>query len=159
MISDPKEYKKAAAKAMSLLLAQERTKKDLTDRLLGAGFSKEAANYALEYVMGYGYVDDLRFAENYLAFHRDKRSRKELRFKLLGKGVPPEVIDRAMEDYCEEDERAAAAVRLEKRLKGKALSGMEKKEKEKIMAHLAGKGYPLPIIRQVMLEREQQEYL
>lgn len=158
MTNNPEEYKKAAEKAMSLLLVQERTRKDLTDRLRRAGFSEEAAAYALEYVMGYGYVDDLRFAENYLAFHKNRRSRKELCYKMMGKGVPADVIARAMEDYCEEDERIAAAGQLEKRLKGRALASLDKKEREKIMAYLAGKGYPFPVIRQVMQEREQQDY-
>ena len=47
-MGDIEENKKATEKAMNLLLQQDRTRKELLDRLYRAGFSKEASRVALE---------------------------------------------------------------------------------------------------------------
>lgn len=151
------EEKKAAEKAMNLLLQQDRTKKELQDRLYRAGFSEKAAEYAMNYVMGFGYIDDLRYATNYISFHGGSRSRKELRYKLMNKGVPPEIIAEAFLEYEDEDEQTALRHILRKRLKGRRLSDMDYKEKNKITAYLGRKGYPLPAIRYIMKEQEEGE--
>ena len=67
-LPEQKECKKAAERAMKLLLQQDRTRKELQDRLYRAGFSERAAEYALAYVSGYGYIDDFRYA----GLHVDK---------------------------------------------------------------------------------------
>ena len=154
---EQEECRKAAEKAMNLLLAQDRTRKELLDRLHRAGFSEHASEYAMNYVTGFGYIDDLRYAANYISCQGKKRSRKELRYKLMSKGVGSNVIAEAFEDYEPEDEREALRSALGKRLKGRDLSAADEKERNKIIAYLAGKGYPLPAIKQVMREREETE--
>ena len=146
------ECPKAAEKAMNLLLQQDRTKKELQDRLYRAGFSEQASAYAMEYVTGFGYIDDLRYATNYISFHKGNRSRKELRYKLINKGVEPEVLAVALEEYELEDEQNALSHLLVKRLKGKQLADLEYAEKNKITAYLARKGFALPAIRRAMQE-------
>lgn len=146
------ECRKAAEKAMNLLLQQDRTKKELQDRLYRAGFSEQASAYAMEYVTGFGYIDDLRYARNYISFHKGNRSKKELRYKLMNRGVEPEVLAVALEEYESEDEQNALSRLLIKRLKGKQLSDLEYAEQNKITAYLARKGFALPAIRRVMQE-------
>lgn len=151
------ENKKAAEKAMNLLLVQDRTKKELQERLYRAGFSEKAVAYALAYVMNFGYIDDLRYAENYISFHKDTRSKKELQYKLIQKGVPQETISEAFFSYNKEDEDTALRRQLRKRLRGKRLSGMEFQEKNKLISYLARKGYALPAIRRILQEQEAAE--
>lgn len=154
---EQEECRKAAEKAMNLLLTQDRTRKELQERLYRAGFSEQASSYAMDYVTGFGYIDDLRYAVNYISFHKKKRSRKELRYKLMNKGVEPDVIAVALEDYEPEDEQEALRSVLGKRLKGRRLSEADRKEKNKVTAYLAGKGYPLPAIKHIMREQEEME--
>jgi regulatory protein len=146
------EYKKAVEKAMSLLLVQERTEKSLMERLIRAGFSQEAARYALEYVMSFGYVDDYRFASQYLSYAKGKKSGKELRYKLLNKGVPKEIIQEVFSEYTPEDEQDALFLHLKKKLKGRNPIDMERKEREKVIASLARKGFSPTQIRRGMAE-------
>lgn len=150
------EYRRAAEKAMSLLLQQDRTKKNLQDRLYRARFSEKASAYALQYVMHFGYVDDLRYAQNYISYHKGERSRKELRYKLMERGVPPEIIAEAFSEYEEESEYEALKKTLEKKLKGKSLSELDYPAREKVAAYLARKGYALSAIRSVMREWSEQ---
>ena len=60
---EPDEVRKAKEKAMRLLLQQDRTEKELRDRLYRAGFSETASEAAMQYVSGFGYLDDRRYAE------------------------------------------------------------------------------------------------
>lgn len=151
------EEKKAAEKAMNLLLSQERTKKELEDRLYRAGFSETATQYAILYVTGFGYIDDRRYATNYLSYHKGSRSRKELQYKLLNKGVPKDILTEVFMGYESEDEQEALRRMLSKRLKDRKISELDAKEKNKIISYLARKGYSLPAIRAAMREQENME--
>ncbi len=156
-LPEQKECKKAAERAMKLLLQQDRTRKELQDRLYRAGFSERAAEYALAYVSRYGYIDDFRYASRYISFQKDKRSRKELRYKLLDKGVDSEVIAAAFEQYGPEDEYGAIRRLLQKRLKGAKLIETDMETKNKIIAFFARKGYALSSVKRVMKEWGETE--
>lgn len=148
------ECKKAAEKAMSLLLHKDRTRKELSDRLYRAGFSEAASHEAMEYVEGFGYIDDRRYAENYIMFHGGKKSRKEISYKLLEKGISKELISQVMEEREPEelDEKNAIRVLVRKKLKGRLLSELSYEEKNKIKAFLGRKGFESEGIRSVLLE-------
>ena len=70
------ESKKAAEKAMSLLLHKDRTRQELIQRLYQAGFSEAASEEAIQYVEQFGYINDRRYVENYIMFQQGIRSRK-----------------------------------------------------------------------------------
>lgn len=149
------EHKAAAGKAMKLLLVQDRTEKELQNRLQRAGFSEAAVQYAVEYVRRFGYVDDLRYARNYIAFRKEGKSRKELRYKLLGKGVSEEVLAEAFRDYEGGEEEEAIRRQMRKKLKARSLLHMDYEEKNKLIAFLARKGFEISKIRSVLKEEEQ----
>lgn len=146
------ECKKAARKAMDLLLQQDRTEKNLRDRLYRSGFSEKASEYAIQYVVHFGYVDDLRYAQNYISFHKGNHSKKEMRYKLMDRGVPPELVAEAFLEYEEEAEYGALRSLLAKRLKGQRLSDMDYPARDKMVAYFARKGYSLSSVRAVMRE-------
>lgn len=157
VMEEPEEIHKAKEKAMRLLLQQDRTEQELRDRLYRAGFSEKASQAAMQYVSGFGYLDDKRYAGNYIAFHKGKRSRKEIIFKLKNKGVPPEVITEAMAEYETDDEAAAIERLIVKKAKGQRLSDMEYTQLNKITSYLARKGFSFPVISKVMRRLKEQE--
>ena len=92
------EAKKAAKKAMELIAYQDRTEKELKERLYRAGFSEKAAEEAMNYVMSFGYINDRRYVENYLMFQSGKRSKKEIIYRLQQKGIPSDLIEEILEE-------------------------------------------------------------
>ena len=78
MAVTPQEQKEATKKAMLLLEHMDRTEKGLSDRLRQAGFSAEAVEGAMNYVRSYGYLNDERYAENYIAFRMESKSRQKI---------------------------------------------------------------------------------
>lgn len=151
------ERKRAVGKAMALLVGQDRTVKKLQDCLYRAGFSEKASEFAVRYMSGLGYVDDLRYAINYISFHKGNRSRKELRYKLMDKGISHELLAEAFQGYVPEDEYQALRHQMHKRLKGNHLSEMDCRGKDRIMAYLARKGYAISSIHAAMREQERME--
>ncbi len=141
------EGKKATEKAMSLLSFQDRTKKELKDRLYRAGFSEKASEEAIEYAEHYGYINDRRYVETYIMFQQGKRSRKEISYKLAEKGISRELIRQVFEETEYEGEQAAIERLIQKKLKGRMGNELSVQEKNKIMAYLGRKGFDLNCVK------------
>ena len=58
--------KRAKKRALHLLEKMDRTEKNLKDKLLQNGYPNKLAEEAVAYVKSYHYVDDLRYAKNYI---------------------------------------------------------------------------------------------
>ncbi len=143
------EGKKATEKAMSLLSYQDRTKKELVDRLYRAGFSEKASEEAIEYAEHYGYINDRRYVETYIMFQQGKRSRKEISYKLAEKGISRDLIRQVFEETEYEGEETAIERLIQKKLKGRFVRELSFEEKRKIMAYLGRKGYDLNCVKNV----------
>lgn len=158
MTLQPEEQKKARRKAMLLLEHMDRTEKGLSDRLRQAGFSKEATADAISYVKSYGYIDDARYAENYISYRMDSKSRQKLLQELTAKGVDRETAAEAWERAAElhqPDERAV----LRKSVEKKYAEGTELDEKEmrRLYGYLARRGFSFDDIRSVLEEMDITE--
>lgn len=89
---------RAKRRAMHLLERQDRTEKQLREKLRQNGYPASCINLAVEYVKQFHYVDDLRYAEVYVRLHQAKKSRQRLTMDLFGKGIPRELIEQALEE-------------------------------------------------------------
>ena len=109
------EQQAARRKALLLLEHMDRTEKGLSDRLRQAGFCTEAVEDAVAYVSYFGYVDDSRYAENYIAYRIQSKSRHKILQELLQKGVDKETAQTAWEQVSNPDKgRKAVADQMER---------------------------------------------
>ena len=108
------EANEAYKKIQRLVSASERSSKGLRERLGKDGFSSDAVEAALERAIGYGIVDDSRYAEAYV---RTKlaagKGRRGIEAELRDLGIDPEDISDWTE--YEEDEVQRALAVLEKK--------------------------------------------
>ena len=79
----------------------DRTEKGLVDKLIQSGFSAEAAADAVAYVKDYGYINDSRYALNYIMGRIHDRSRQKIFQELLQKGINRETAETAWEEAVE----------------------------------------------------------
>ena len=107
--------KRATKRAMYLLQRQERTEKQLRDKLQQSGYPMECIEQAISYVKSYHYIDDYRYASVYIRYHQEKESRQKLVFKLIMRGINREVIERALEEEYVSDEKGQIQELLRKR--------------------------------------------
>ena len=67
---------RAKKRCLHLLEKQDRTRADLYMKLTSSGYPADIADAAIDYAASYGYVDDRRYAANFIYFHQEKKSRR-----------------------------------------------------------------------------------
>ena len=142
---------RAKKRAMHLLEKQDRTKANLTQKLLESGYPKCAVDEAVSYVESYHYIDDDRYARNYIRYHQDGKSRRRIYEDLYKKGVEKSVIELALkEEYSSSEEDQILAL-LEK--KGFDVLKADMKEKSRMYRFLMGRGFSYQTIDRILSKR------
>jgi len=107
--------KRATKRAMHLLEQQDRTEKQLRDKLKQGGYPEVCIEQAIAYVKSYHYVDDYRYATVYVRYHQQKESRQKLTQKLMMRGISRDIIQQALEEEFVSDECEQIKELLKKR--------------------------------------------
>ena len=136
------EQQQARRKALRLLEHMDRTERGLTDRLRQAGFSEKAAEDAVSYVREFGYINDERYAFNYIMYRIHDKSRQKIFQELQQKGVDRQTIQSAWEEAEEletPDERALLCQMIEKKYEPGA--ELDEREMRRLYGYLARRGF------------------
>lgn len=144
--------KRAKLRAMNLLKSRQYTEKQLMDKLLLGGYTDELARTAVDYVKSYHYIDDARYAYDYITCHMENHSLKEIEQKLLQKGISKEQIHRAAEQHMENGELPDEKDMIRRLLEKKHWLGkkLDEKEKRRIYGYFYRKGFSQEAVRQVL---------
>ena len=126
-------------RALLLLEKQDRSEKNLRDKLKEGGYPAEIVDIAIDYINDYGYLDDARMAASHVRFYQDSRSRNRIRQDLIGKGISSDVIERVLEEEYTVDEQELINRLLEK--KGYDRENASYEERGKMYRFLAGRGF------------------
>lgn len=144
---------RAKKRAMNLLQKREYTSAGLREKLQEGEYPEACIEAALTYVESYGYVDDLRYAKDFIAYNLDRKSRMRIEQDLLRKGICKDTV-RAVFDELEEqgtrqDEAAMIKALLEKKkYDAKTADGQEK---QRMYAFLYRKGFRSEAINRALL--------
>lgn len=131
---------RAKKRALHLLEKMDRTEAQLREKLSQNEYPKEAIEAAVDYVKGYHYIDDLRYAENYIRCRCENQSRRQLALKLSQKGVDRGYIDRALEEAYGEEEESSKILRwLEKKQYDRETADV--RQKQRMYQFLMRKGF------------------
>ena len=140
-------FKRAKERTLYLLRSRDRTDLEIRRKLKDGYYPQEAIDYAVDFLKRYRFVDDENYGRNYISTYGDKKSRKQLEFELQNKGLDREEIDRLLEE-CQVSEEQQIAKFLKK--KGYEKDITQPKERAKLAAALARKGFSYDAIYQVM---------
>lgn len=135
------EKAQAMDKALTHLSATMKTQKQMRDFLTQKGYVQTVADYVLERLNYYGYVDDKAYCTAYKNSVSGK-SKRAMEAELIKRGVDKNTVEEALQDY-EDDENEIAAL-LEKRLRGKERS---KENIYKACRYLISKGYDYDAVK------------
>lgn len=145
--------KRAKLRCMNLLKSKSYTERQLRDKLKQGEYTQELIEIALEYVKSYGYVDDKRYCDDFIAYNMENKSLKRMEQDLLKKGINKNVIseafERMREDGNEPDEFSMAAELMRKKKYDANTATIE--EKRRFAALLYRKGFGADTIRRVLL--------
>ena len=144
--------KRAKLRSMNLLQFRDYTRKQLEDKLKQGDYPKECIEEAVAYVESYGYIDDRRYAKDYIEYHIQTKSRTRIETDLLRKGIAKDVIGEAFEELgnmgVEQDERAIIYDLLQK--KKYCADTATEQERQKMYGFLYRKGFSPETIMHVL---------
>ena len=130
--------KAAVRSAMNLLVNRDRSEQELRGRLAQKGFGEEEIGEAIAYVSSFGYLNDRRFAEVYVASYAGKKSRMAIESDLTKRGIDTVCIEEALATLPEDETEIMRAL-LEKRAGAPHI--LDDRELRRHSAFLARKGY------------------
>lgn len=141
--------KRAKLRTMHLLEDMDRTEEALREKLRQGLYPPDIVDQAVEYVKSFGYINDARYAENFVRSKQGSKSRKEIRMALMQKGISSEIAENALE-ICYEEEGEEAAIRRILRKKHFDPNAVDEAEKQKIYGYFGRKGFRYETVRQVI---------
>ena len=130
---------KAKLRVLNLLKVRDRSHQELSRRLKTDGFPEEIIRQAIDYADSYHYVDDARFARNYIEYKGRSKSRKELEYELAARGIDLHTLEESEEEIELPEDRETI-----RRLIGKRWGDDPKpevKEKDRMTRYLARRGF------------------
>lgn len=146
------EIKKARLRAMKLLERRDYTEAALRRKLINDGYLRETIDDAIEYVKSYGYIDDLRYALNYVRSSSAARSRRDIRVRLLDKGIEPGIIDEALDAEGAGEEEEDELIRRLILKKCSKPSLLDYTGRQKLYAYMYGKGFDTHRVERILNE-------
>ena len=144
--------KRCKLRAMNLLQKKDYTERQLRDKLSEGLYTQELIDEAIAYVKSYHYLDDERFARDYITYHMPTRSRNRIIQDLTGKGISKDVCIPIIEELYAEEDSEVELEQIRQLLLKKHYDPetFDFKEKQKIMAFLMRRGFQMSDIRRAM---------
>lgn len=132
--------KRARKRVMHLLEKMDRTEEQLRVKLRQGYYPEDVIEDAIGYVKGYHYLDDLRYAQNYVRSHREKKSRRMLQLELQKRGVAKEWIQQALEEEYEQENEQEQILKWIRK-KDYSSDTADLKEKQRMYQFLLRRGF------------------
>ena len=136
----------------TLLGTRDYSVQRLRKKLSEAGYPPRVIDDAIHKLKEAGYLDDSRYAQNYVRYHLQDRSRLRIMRDLAERGISDEDAEAAFEAVGEEEDTDSLQRQQIKRLlekRGYHSDTATYQERQKIMGFLHRKGYPADLIRQM----------
>lgn len=130
---------KAKLKALNLLKVRDRSYKELIQKLKIEGYPNAVIQKTLEYADSYHYMDDARFARNYIEYRGKRKSCRELKYELSEKGIDLSILGQSGEEIELPDDIKTIASLLAARWGDHPKPDL--KDKERMARYLARRGF------------------
>lgn len=144
---------RAKKRVMNLLQRKDYTTARLREKLREGAYPEGCIEEAIAYAASYGYVDDARYAEDFIRCYLEKRSRTRIEQDLIKRGIPRELIGEVFEKLAAEgttqNEESMIRDLLEKKnFDQKTATGQEK---QRMYAFLYRRGFHTEAINRALL--------
>lgn len=145
--------RRAKKRAMNLLESRDYTSSQLREKLRQGDYPSACIDEAIDYVESCGYVDDLRYARDFITYNLDNKSRMRMEQDLMRKGIGKDIISAAFEELEQTGTRQDEAAMIRKLLEKKKFDAgtASKQDKQRMYGFLYRKGFHLDAISRALL--------
>lgn len=145
--------RRAKLRCMNLLQSRDYTRKQLQDKLRQGDYPQECIEEAIAYVESYGYIDDERYARDFIEYHLQTRSKARIETDLLRRGIDKDAIRNAFEELgklgVEQDELSMVYELLRK--KQYCADTATRQEQRRMYGFLYRKGFNQDTINRALM--------
>ncbi|MDO4453268.1 MAG: regulatory protein RecX [Eubacteriales bacterium] len=145
--------RRAKLRCLNLLKTMDRTETQLRQKLKQGEYPEEIIERAIEYVKGYRYVDDERYARQYVHCFCEKKSRYQIIQELMRRGIERETIEQALEENPDIDETEQIQKWMEKRKFDP--ENADVRERQRFYGFLMRRGFSAESIRKALRNAEK----
>lgn len=149
--------KRARERMFYLLKDSDKTEKQIREKLASGYYPQTVIEATIAFGKKHHYIDDERYAENFIRGKGQQISRKELEYKLLQKGISKEICRNLYEGMEEEGTQEEAVLERLLRKKNVNFSEISQNERQKIYAYFLRKGFSYESIVKKVKEFELRD--
>lgn len=142
-------YKRALIKTVNLLKSKDYTKYELENKLKQLYYSENAISNAVSYAIENKYIDDRRYAQNYVNFKSSSKSKYQIVQFLKNKGIDKKIIEDCCEEFYSENNNAELEL-LESQIRKLNLSITSYEEKCRVINKFYRKGFSVETIKKAL---------
>ena len=127
-----------------LLAGRDYTEKEVTDKLLKAHYPEHIIEEILNYGRERHYLDDLRYAQDYISARKAAKSIRYLKYQLSMKGISERILSE-IEEYNDEEDLLPVVERYWEKKKGTLYE-----KNAKTYQYFVRKGYDSSLIKDLI---------
>lgn len=146
------QYRPALDRAVGLLAIRARSRREIEQRLLRAGYDEEVVSMVLYKLEREKLLDDEDFSVQWVESRKRKYGSTRIAMELRMKGVDPETAEAALACCSEEDELETAAALARRKIKSDRDSCDRRKLFQRVTAFLVRRGYSWDIAKKAFEE-------
>lgn len=145
-------YKRGKERALYILKNSDKSEHEMRVKLQRGYYPEEIIEKVIAFLKSYGYIDDWRYAENYIHFYCKSKSRRMIMQNLMQKGISKELVSEMFLNMDEELQENGEREQIYKLLEKKHYNFEEAdyKEKNRIIGFLVRRGFQLDDIQYCM---------
>lgn len=147
--------KRALTRALYLFKDKDYTEYEIKSKLLKAYYPEQSIEYSTKYLKDNHFINDKRYAYNYITFKSGSYSSKVIVNKLRQKGIASDDIDAAFEEFTSDNSESEYNTLINliyKKLKSKSVIDLSYEEKQKLIAYMCRKGFSYDMARKAFNE-------
>lgn len=142
-------YKRGKERALYYLKSSDKTVVQMRTKLKEGFYPENIINKIIEFLKKYGYLDDYRYAENFISYNKQRKSVQRMKSDLSLKGIEKSIIDDAFIENIQEDEGVEEHL-IEEYCKKKVKGNIDEKQYNKIVMALMRKGFKYEQVKSVL---------
>lgn len=135
--------KRALLRVSHLLEKRDYTSYQLREKLKEAYYPENAIEFAINKLIGYGYVNDENYASRYIECNINRKSLGIIKQELVRKGISKDIVQKKIDELEEDGTTQDASALIQEILRKRHYydSPQDAKERAKQYKYLLGKGF------------------
>ena len=150
-IAEEDSFLKGKTCALRCIEKTHKSEHQVVENLTLKGFEEKVIIRVIDFMKNYNFVDDKKYVDNYIKEKIRNSGRNKIKFALIKKGIPRNIIDEKLGDLLPEDEAEVAVALGEKKLASLMKSENDKNKLfKKLSDFLVRSGYSYDIVGTVV---------